>query len=313
MLQQIKEILEILKSTWGGNILFASLGLFFGWFFASNVDIKYSATEGLILSNYNSPHQLSRYLENITFPERHELKEVGYFEIGFLAEIHNKEKVEGIQCSEIEKYNDDDCDYYRLAENEFYTQISGSNYYHIKDGELPLGVNRVLVREDEAAIGLIRLFDSGKNPFGDAEFKVAFSEDLDFDEAVVCRDNRFWASNELSIRSASSRANNDSHIILNVNASEDCKNGSGIDACLKDVSQEEMEFYSQINDRTGKPLDNDRFIRISLEAAKELYPDKFDVNGNKLRSSDVLENGEPVTRDNILSPCELGYIHKEEI
>lgn len=310
-MQQINEFLKILRSTWGGNVLFASLGILFGWFFASNIDLKISS-EGVVINDYNSHNELSRYLRNITLSERNTLRKKGYFKIGFLAEIYNRERVEGRNCLEFGRYSNDDCAYYNLAEREFYSQISDSNYYHIKDEKLPDGVKDNLVREDDVTIGLIRLFNSGEGPFGDAEFKVGFSEELEFGEAVVCSDNRFWASNELYMRSASSRAKDDSHITLIVNASEDCKNGSGMDACLNDVSQEEMKFYSQINDSTGRPLDNDRFIRISLEAAKELYPDKFDAAGNKLKPSDVLEDGSKVTRNNILSPCELGYIHREE-
>ena len=291
-MEYIKIFIELIKTTWGGSIFFLLLGGLLGGFVAYNDDLIINE-DGLQIGNYNSPDRLARYLRNITGDEKETLRDKGYYDIELLAKIHNDE-LKGQDCATHPDHSEEDCGYYASAKRLYYQeqdQTGISGHYHLKDGNLSQGIHQELEREDETTIALIKLFKQREKPFADTEFKVAFSEELGFNEARVCQDNHFWASRELKIRSTNSINDRDANITLSsIQATEDCQHG-GQDACLIEDNNSE---YSPLNNQNGESIQNKHFIKISLEAAKELYPNKFDSDGNPIKA------------------CELGFIHREE-
>ncbi len=302
------------------HILAVGFGFLFAILFLDLRDLTVDKGGRLNITNYNSPEGLSRHLEEVTLDELDKLKSQGFFKIQTLSMLGNEER---LQISSNSSSNDRDRAYYSLAGEGYYDIINKTNHFHVTNKELVESIHQLGKREDDVVIEILRLVSAGEKPFGDTEFKVAFSKDLDFKEAKVCRDNSFWAT-AIKIRSPESQARDDRNIELHASASEDCNRGGDLDACLieedigdKESYNSESHRYSRLNDKEGKYIGNERFIRISLDAAKKLYPNKFDDNGDPIFSSQAIkfeEDGKQgkINYNNILKYCELGFIYHEE-
>lgn len=312
----MEKIISFLKTTWGGNIVFIIIGIILGQFGTVYID-----NNNITFTTYDNPQILSRFLRSITFDERDVLQDKGYFDITTLAFIHDNE-IQGRECRSLYNNQNDintNCSYYGAAENIYYSTITENNHFHVRDKQLPDAIARVVEREDKVAVGLLQLFFNGKKPFGDTIFKVAFSENLEFNEASVCRDNTFYASRPLKIRASDSLSEEDKYAVLkSINATEGCLN-DGPDACLISENDDEQPYnedsprYSELNDIRGQYIKNVHFIRISLELAKKLYPDKFDSEGEPIYTSEAINDREAVGGENILKYCEIGYVFRQEV
>lgn len=314
-----------LLNTWGGTVFSATIAAFVTFLFVYNADISVERKGQdwyFNINRYNSSEALKRYLKDVSEPEVLALKEEGYVDVTLVPKIYNDLASSGIQdCEEFKRISKDkiDCNDYDLVANYFNRSIRESYYYHVKDESLAEGVKELLEREDSVTQKLLALVLNGENPFGETAFKVAFDENIGFNDAIVCQDMRFWTTGngrdqheQLELRPPSPQDEAVLHTLKSVSNTANCSYGTGLDACFdgrnaKDFTEVEKMRNAPVKDRKNRTIGNNRYIKVSLEVAKRFFPEKFDNEGNALASFNSV-NGEGLKEENILHFCELGFI-----